>query len=292
MEPLIDEAFLSRLANLKVIVKGRRKGRLAGRHASPRLGVGVEFAEYRDYTPGDDFRHIDWNVYGRLDRALVKSFVHEDDLPIYLLVDLSASMRLGSPSKALYAARVAVALAYLALRGQDRVGLVPFTDRLLRVVPPRHGMGQVAHIVRALEQASPAGTTSLDAALAEFVATSRESGLVFLISDFLSASGYEEGLARLFYRRDEVVVIQVLDPAELRPTFDGSVLLVEAETGRELSLSVGRDALALYGQRLDAHLEALRRYLSDHHTPHILAPTDLPLEALIHEKLRAGGILQ
>jgi uncharacterized protein (DUF58 family) len=292
MEPLIDEAFLGRLANLKVMIKGRRKGKLAGRHSSPRLGVGVEFADYRNYSPGDDYRHIDWNVYGRLGRVLVKSFVHETDLPIYLLVDLSASMRLGAPPKARYAARLAVALAYIALQGQDRVGLVPFSDRLLRTVLPRHGMGQMAHVVRALEQMAPVGKTSIDRALTEFVATSRESGLVFVLSDFLSDAGYEEGLARLFHRGDEVVVIQILAPTELRPAFEGGVVLVEAETGRETPLTVGRETLALYELRLTAHLEKLRRYLSDHRTPHILAPTDVPLEVLIHEKLRAGGILQ
>jgi len=292
MEPLIDEAFLARLTNLKVITKGRRKGKLAGVHASPRVGVSVEFADYRDYTPGDDFRHIDWNVYGRLDRVLVKSFVHEMDLPIYLVVDLSASMRLGTPPKARYAARLAVALAYLGLRGQDRVGLVPFSDRLLPVVRPRHGIGQMTHIVRALERMPSAGSTSIDRALTEFVSTSRESGLVFLLSDFLSGAGYEAGLSRLFHRGDEVVVIQILTPDELRPSLEGSVVLADVETGRKVSLSVGRGTLAHYEHRLAAHLERLRAYLSDHRTPYILAPTDVPLEVLIHERLRAGGILQ
>jgi uncharacterized protein (DUF58 family) len=292
MEPLIDEAFLACLANLKVITKGRRKGRLAGLHASRRVGVSVEFADYRDYTPGDDFRHIDWNAYGRLDRVLVKSFVHETDLPIYLLVDLSASMSLGTPPKARYAARLAVALAYLGLRGLDRVGLIPFTDRLLPIVLPRHGIGQMAHIVHALEQTPPAGNTSIDRALAEFVSTSHESGLVFLLSDFLSDAGYEEGLSRLFHRGDDVVVIQILDPGELRPTIEGDVLLAEAETGRETTLSIGQETLVLYERRLGARLARLRAYLSAHRTPYILALTDVPLEVLIHERLRAGGILQ
>lgn len=292
MEPLLDEAFLARLSNLKVIAKGRRKGKLAGVHASPRVGVSVEFAEYREYAPGDDFRHIDWNVYGRLDRVLVKSFVHEADLPIYLLVDLSASMRLGASPKARYAARLAVTLAYLGLRGQDRVGLVPFTDRLLPVVLPRHGIGQMTHIVRALERMPAAGSTSIDRALSEFVSASRESGLVFLLSDFLSGAGYEEGFSRLYHRGDEVAVIQILDPDELRPTLEGDVVLADVETGRRVSLSVGSGTLALYGRRLGDHLGRLRAYLSDHRTPYILAPTDVPLEVLIHERLRAGGILQ
>jgi len=292
MEPLIDEAFLARLANLKVIVKGRRKGKLAGLHPSPRSGLSVEFADYRDYTPGDDFRYIDWSIYGRLDRVLVKSFVHEVDLPIYLLVDLSSSMRLGQPSKARYAARLAAALAYLGLRGLDRVGLYPFTDRLLPVVLPRHGMGQMMHVLHALEKMPAAGKTSIDRALTEFVSKSHESGLVFLLSDFLSDAGYQEGLSRLFHRGDEVVVIQILDPEELRPTIEGSALLAEVETSRKVPLVIGRGTLALYERRLGTYLATLRQYLSDHRVSYALAPTDVPLEVLIHERLRQGGILQ
>jgi uncharacterized protein (DUF58 family) len=292
MEPLIDETFVARLANLRVIVRGRRKGRLAGLHPSPRAGVSVEFADYRDYTPGDDFRYIDWNIYGRLNRVLVKSFVHEGDLPIYLLVDLSTSMRLGTPSKARYAARLAAALAYLGLRGLDRVGLYPFTDRLLPGIAPRRGMGQMNHVVHAIERMPAAGKTSIDRALTEFVSRSHESGLVFLLSDFLCDGGYEEGLARLFHRGDDVVAIQILDPEELRPTIEGSALLTDVETGRTTPLVIGRGALALYERRLEAHLAQLREYLSDHRVSYVLAPTDVPLETLIHERLRAGGVLQ
>lgn len=291
-EPLIDEAFLSRLANLKVIVKGRRKGRLAGTHLSRRAGVSVEFADYHDYTPGDDFRYIDWNIYGRLDRALVKSFVHEVDVPIYLLVDLSTSMRLGTPPKARYAARLAAALAYLGLRGHDRVGLYPFSDRLLPSVVPRHGMGQMTNVVRALERTTPVGKTSIDRALTQFVSKSRESGLVFLLSDFLSEAGYEEGVSRLLHRGDDVVAIQILDAEEIRPTIEGDALLTEVETERKATVAVGRGTLALYQRRLEAYLAQLHQYLSDRRVAHIVAPTDLPLEILIHERLRRGGILR
>lgn len=292
MEPLIDEAFLRRLSNLKFIVKGRRKGRLSGTHPSPRAGVSLEFADYRDYTPGDDFRYVDWNIYGRLDRVLVKTFVHEVDLPIYILLDLSASMRLGEVPKARYAARFAAAIAYLGLRGLDRVGLYPFTDSLLPAIAPRHGMRQMAHILRALHAVSPDGRTSLDRVLTEFIARSRESGLVFLVSDLLCEGGYEEGISRLLYRGDELVVVQVLDPGELHPRIEGSARIADVETTRHIDLTVGSGALAQYERRLTAYLEALHGFLSDHRIPYFLAPTDLPLERLIHEQLRTGGVLK
>lgn len=291
MEPLIDEAFLKRLSNLKFIVKGRRKGHLSGAHPSPRAGVSLEFADYRDYTPGDDFRYIDWNIYGRLDRVLVKTFVHETDLPIYILLDLSGSMRLGNPPKVRYAARLAAAICYLGLRELDRVGLFPFTDRLLPGIAPRHGMSQMAHILRTLHAVSPDGKTSLDQVLTEFVARSNESGLVFLLTDLL-CKGYEEGISRLLHRGDEIVVVQILDPAELHPVIEGSTRITDAETQRHVDLTVGGGTLAQYVRRLTAHLEAIRAFLTANRIPYFLASTDLPLDLLIHERLRAGGVLK
>jgi uncharacterized protein (DUF58 family) len=292
METLIDEAFLRRLTNLKFIVKGRQKGHLSGVHTSPRAGVSVEFADYRDYAPGDDFRYVDWNIYGRLDRLLVKMFVHEIDIPIYLLLDLSGSMKLGNPPKGRYAARLAAALAYLGLRELDRVGLYPFTDRLLPPVAPRHGIKHMARILKVLQSISPQGETALDQTLNEFVSQSRESGLVFLISDLFTEGGYEEGISRLIHRGDEIVVIQVVDPNELEPRIEGSFRITDTETLHHIDLTVGRGTLAQYRHRLTTHLETLRNFLVNHRIPYFLAPTDIPLERLIHERLRAGGVLK
>jgi len=292
MDPLIDEAFLRRLAHLRFFARGRRRGHLAGAHASPRAGMSLEFADYRDYSVGDDFRYIDWNIVGRLDRVLVKTFVREVDLPIVLLLDLSASMRLGHPSKGVYAARLAAALAYLGLREYDRVGLYPFTDHLLPAIPPRQGMSQMAHILGALNHLSPGGRTSFDDILTQYVGQSRESGLVFLLSDLLSEGGYADGISRLLYRGDEVVVIQIVDPQELHPALAGPSRLTDPETQRHVDLSVGDRARAQYEARLTAYLDALRAFLLDRRVPYLLAPTDLPLEQLIHERMRAQGVLQ
>ena len=292
MDPLIDEGFLRRLSRLRFITRGRRTSRLSGAHPSPRAGVSLEFADYREYTPGDDFRYIDWNIVGRLDRVLVKRFVHEVDLPIYLLVDLSASMHLGSPPKARYAARLAAALAYLGLRNLDRVGLYPFTNHLLPSVSPRHGMRQMSRILHELHDVSATGTTSLDLVLNEFFQRTHETGLLFVISDFLVGGEYKEGIARLAYRGDEIVVIQVIDREEMKPTLSGGVRLVDVETGERLDLTIGDRTLAQYRKRFDAYLKDLQTYLSSQRIPHILAPTDLALEEVIHVRLRAQGVVQ
>jgi uncharacterized protein (DUF58 family) len=293
MRQLIDDAFLRQLSRLRFITKGRRQGHLSGTHASPRAGVSLEFADYRPYTPGDDFRYVDWNVYGRLDRVLVKRFVHESDLPIYLLVDFSASMGLGSPTKAFYAARLAAALAYLGLRGLDRVGAYPFNDRLApSSVPPRHGMRQMSRILRALLDVRPEGETSIDGAVNQLLTRTRESGLVIVVSDFLSPDGYRQGMARLRHRGDEAVAIQVLDRAELHPTGTGTTELVDVESKRHAVLTVGRSTLAAYEERFSRHQEELRGFLLERGIPYFLGTTDRPVVRLIHEDLRRGGVLK
>lgn len=292
MERLIDEAFLRRLGNLRFVAKRKRKGGIFGAHPSPRAGMSLEFADYRPYTPGDDFRYVDWNVYGRLDRILVKRFTRESDLPIYILLDLSSSMRIGSPSKAGYAARLAAALAYLGLRSLDRVGLYPFTDRIGRAIPPRHGTGQMAQILAALRRLNPGGETSIDRAVAEFALRAREAGLVVLISDFLAADGYEEAIGRLLHRGHEPIAIQILAPDEIHPTGSGRMRLIDVETSRRIVLTVGRSTISSYERRLNERIARLRGVLSERRIPYFLVPTDRPLERLIHEDLKGGGVIE
>lgn len=292
MPRFIDEAFLQRLANLRFIVKGRRHGRLSGVHASPRAGVSLEFSDYRAYAPGDDFRYIDWNVYGRLDRVLVKTFVHEADLPIYLLVDFSASMQVGTPSKAQYAAQFAAGMAYLGLKELDRVGVYPFNDRLIPGLPPRHGMGQMGKILRLLREAEPRGKTSIDQAIAEFLSQTRESGIVFIISDFLGSGEYEEGLAKLAYRGDEVTVIQVLDPADASPSVIGTTRIVDVESNQRLTLTIGQQTKNEYERRFRKFQETLKAFLLSRRITYFQVTTDRSMERFIHEDLRVGGVLR
>jgi len=292
MPRFIDEAFLQRLTNLRFIVKGRRHGRLSGVHASPRAGVSLEFSDYRAYAPGDDFRYIDWNVYGRLDRLLVKTFIHEADLPIYLLVDFSASMQVGTPSKAQYAAQFAAGMAYLGLKELDRVGVYPFNDQLIPGLPPRHGMGQMGKIIRLLREGEPGGKTSIDRAITQFLSQTRESGVVFIISDFLGSDEYEEGLAKLVYRGDEVTAIQVLDPADASPPMVGTTRIIDVESSQRLTLTIGHRTKEAYERRFLEYQQALKAFLQSRRISHFQVTTDRPMERFIHEDLRVGGVLR
>jgi len=293
MPTFIDEALLQRLSNLRFIVKGRRKGHLAGLHASPRAGVSLEFADYRAYNAGDDFRTIDWNIYGRLDRLLVKTYVHEADLPIYLLVDFSASMRIGTPSKAHYAAHLVAALAFLGLRGLDRIGVYPFTDALLPGLPVRHGMGQMGRLLRLLRDIEPGGRTSIDRAVLEFLGQTRESGLTVVISDFLAYDlDFAEAVARLRHRGDEVVLLQVLDPEDVEPHAVGTTRLIDVESAQRVTLSIGTRTLEEYAARIRRHRDDLRAFAFENGIPYFQATTDVPVERFLHEDLRHGGMLQ
>lgn len=292
MNNLIDETFLSRLSTLRFMTRGKQKGRLSGIHASRRTGVSLEFADYRPYAQGDDLRYVDWKVYGRLGRIVVKSFVHESDLPVYLLIDLSSSMSLGSPPKARYAAQLCAALAYLGLKSHDRMGVYSFADRILTPVFPRHGMSQLSRIMQYLGETEASGETSIDRAIEQFLQMTHESGLVILISDFLSDSGYQQGLNRLLHRGDEVVAIQVLAQEEIDPTSSGKTRFVEIETGRNVTLSVGQQALQEYKSRFAQYQEELADAMHHRSILHFVVPTTRPLLTLIHEDFRARGFLR
>jgi uncharacterized protein (DUF58 family) len=293
MATFIDEALLQRLSNLRFIVKGRRKGHLAGLHASPRAGVSLEFADYRAYAPGDDFRYIDWNIVGRLDRLLVKTYVHEADLPIYLLVDFSASMKIGIPSKAHYAAHLAAAMAYLGLRGLDRVGLFPFCDQLIPGLPARHGMGQMGKILRLLRDVEPGGRTSVNRAILEFLSQTRESGLTIVISDFLaSGAEFTDSLARLLHRGDEAILLQVLDPEDVKPRAAGTTRIVDVESSQRVTLTIGQRTLDEYAERIRRSREQLRTFSFERGIPCFQTTTDVPVERFLHEDLRNGGMLR
>jgi uncharacterized protein (DUF58 family) len=292
MDYLLDEAFLQRLDRLQFMTKGRLGGRLSGVHVSPRAGMSVEFADYREYHPGDDIRYVDWNIYGRLERLLVKSFIHESDLPIYLLVDVSGSMQLGRPPKIEFAARLALALAHVGLHSMDRVGVFPFAHRLLASIPAQHGTSHIRRVYKALSELTAQDETAFEPAVMEFLSLTRETGLSIILSDMLFPTGIEEAVARLQYRGDEVVVLQILAPEELDPAAGGTAQIVDVESGRFVTLNLGSTTLASYKERFEAHQRRIRTFLDEQRVPLFGVVTTDPLEEIIFGSLREGGIVR
>ncbi|MCM4080729.1 DUF58 domain-containing protein [Paractinoplanes hotanensis] len=224
---------------------GRRlDGRLQGNYRTVWHGAGIDFTDLRLYTAEDDVRHIDWNVTARLDEPYVRQYTEDRELTAWLVIDRSASMRFGRPSesggagKESTATELAVSIARLVSRGGNRVGAILYDNAGHQVIPPRGGRDQVLRITRELLQPPPRGklgkTTDLEAMLQlAATTTSRRRSLIFVMSDFIGDPGWDRPLARLTHRH-EVVVIRVVDPAEVELPDLGVILVEDAETGEQL----------------------------------------------------------
>ncbi len=292
---LLDPEFLRRLEMLTLRARRPVRGVLRGERRSRTRGRGVEFADYRSYQVGDDYRHIDWNIYSRLDRLFVKLFSEEEDTTVHLLVDTSASMAWGQPSKALYAARVAAAIGYVGLVGLDRVGVAFFADRLRRTLPPVRGRGQSVRLMEFLADAAappPSATSDLRQTLHEYVHRTRRRGLLVLLSDLLFPAGYEDGLVLARAHRFEPFVIHVLSDDELAPAVRGDLRLVDRETRVGVEVTVDGPALDAYARARDRYLRGVEEFCLRHQIDYVRVSTSLPAEDLVLRYLRLGGLFR
>ena len=287
-----DDAFLHKLERLAVVAKrvAARHGR--GERRTRHVGSGIEFADHRDYVPGDDLRHLDWNLYGRLERPLVRLFDEDEDLPVYLVVDTSASMGLGHPPKLALARAVAAALAYVALTNLDRVAVYAATDALEGGLGLVRGKAQIHPLLELLSGLQPAGRTNLGAAVSGLVQRHRRRGLVVVISDFYDPIGFEQGLDRLRYGRFEPVIVQITAPDEAAPPLRGDITLVDVETDEERPVTITPAVAAGYRQRYEARLRGLSRFCRERAIPCFQVTSTHPLEDLVLRVLRSGDLLK
>ena len=293
--PLLDPEALARLARFELRVQAVVEGTLSGLHRSPHRGQSVEFAEHKEYAPGDDVKAIDWRVFGRFDRYYVKEFEAETNLRAHLLIDRSASMGFGTAplSKLEYAAVLAASLGYLLLRQGDAVGLAPFAESLMRPVAPRAGGVHLGNLLAALQSLKPKGRTRLGAALAQVAELARRRSLVVLLSDLLDADrSWIEALGRLRSRRHQVVVLHVLDPAERDFPYEGLRLFEDPEAGERV-LSDANVVAAAYREELQRFLDEVRRGCRQvgvgYHLAYTDAPPAEPLLELLGGALRGGA---
>lgn len=289
-----DERFLRKLEVLTVVTKRASLGQLRAERRSRRVGGGIEFADHRDYAAGDDLRTIDWNLYGRMQRLLVRLFEEDEDLSIDVLFDASASMGMGTPPKIDLAMQIGAALAYVGLANLDRVAITPVTETLGEGLPPARGKAHILPMLRFLDAVTPAGRTSLAAAVRAFRSRHRRHrrGLVILISDFYDPAGYREAIDLLRYDRYEVIVIQVSAPEELRPRLRGDVTITDVETGEERELTVSPEALEAYTRRHAALVRGLEGYCRERGLPCFAVASDVPFDAAVLRVFRAGGLLR
>lgn len=289
---LFDEEFLKKLEYLFIVSKKVFAGKLRAERRGRKVGTGVEFADHRDYAPGDDFRYIDWNIYGRMQKLLLRLFEEEEDLSVYLLLDASSSMLMGEPPKFDYARRVVAALGYIALANLDRVNIIPFADELKPQLTPRRGKGQVFRVFEFLGAIQPGGETDMESSFRSFVHQTRRRGLAVVVSDFFDPHGYGRGLKLLRHNRFETFALQVCDPAEAHPAVKGDLRLLDTETGEERLATVSPQVLRAYEREFEEYCERLEGYCTSIQTGFIRTLTSTAFEELVLKVFRQGKFLK
>ena len=302
MQRFLDPDVLAGISSLDLLAKTVVDGFVAGLHRSPDFGFSQEFAEYRAYTPGDDLRHVDWNLFARTERCYLKRYRGETNSQMTVLLDASNSMLYssgppnhpndkfqssGTPIKKIdYARFIAASLFYLAIRKQrDAAGLIVFDDEVRETIRPSTRPGQLTRLFAGIERAEPRARTDFAKPLRHFQNFLHRRGIAIVISDF-----YEEPeivvrtIAPLRFRGNEVVLFHILDPEEIRPVMKGSAVLVDLETDRRIEV-IPEYAKTTYRAKIDAHIEQLRTRARAAGMDYQLLVTNQPLDTALREYL-------
>lgn len=294
MQRFLDPAVLAGISSLDLLAKTVVDGFVAGLHRSPDFGFSQEFAEYRAYTPGDDLRHVDWNLFARTERCYLKRYRGETSSQLTVLLDASNSMQYtsGSLSKMDYARFIAASIFYLAIRNQrDAAGLIVFDDEVREYVRPSTRQGQLTRLLAGLEQAGPRARTDYGKPLRHFQALLHRRGIVIVLSDF-----YEEPetivrmIEPLRFHGNDVVLFHVLDPQEIRPELKGPAIFVDLETDRQMEV-IPEYTKTTYRAKIQAHIEQLRSLTQAAGMDYHLLVTEQPLDTALREylSLRKAG---
>jgi uncharacterized protein (DUF58 family) len=290
--PLLDPDFLHKLEQLELVSKRIFVGRMKGERKSKRRGSSVEFAEHRNYAVGDDMRHIDWNVYGRLDKLFLKLFLEEEDLHVYALLDTSLSMDFGTPSKLRYGKQVAAALAFIGLCNHDRILVDTFSARLERGLQGVRGRSQMWRVVQYLDQLKATGSSDLTTAAREFAIRHAGKGVVVVISDFLDKRGYQDALRYLVARNMDIYVIHVLSQEEIDPTYVGDLRLVDCEDDEVAEITVSAPLIKRYKENLNAFVGGIKEWCTQRGITYIFTSNQYPFDKLILNYLRKRGLVK
>jgi len=290
--PLLDSQLLARLEQLELVSRKIFMGRMKGERRSKRKGQSVEFADYRNYVVGDDLRHLDWNLYARLDKLFLRLFMEEEDLHFYVLIDNSLSMDFGNPTKLHYAKQVAAALGFIGLVNMDRVVVEAFNNRLTQTMPAARGRRSLWRLMDFLQKLEPAGPSDLRQALRTFSLKSSGKGIVVLLSDLMDKGGYEDALRYLVARQLDIYVIQVLSQEEIEPEIVGDLKLVDVEDDDVAEITVSGPLLKRYKQNLAAYRAALHEFCTRRGIMYLFTSNQVPFERLIFSFLRQRGLLK
>lgn len=246
MSPLFDSTFLQKIQQLALNARFTLDGNSAGNRKSRSKGSSVEFSDYREYTPGDDFRRVDWNAYGRFEKLFIKLFMEEREAPVTVFLDVSKSMDWGEPNKNFASRRLAAALAYISLSNFDRVSLACVDEGVKRMCRDVRGKNFFHRVTGLLEDIEYYGDSHMQKAVENYNLNSGR-GIAVIISDFFTQGSFSELLKYLIYKKQAVYICHILSPQEIRPSVSESVRLVDSETGKTLDITVTPSLLNAYG---------------------------------------------
>jgi len=295
---LLSPELLAQLERLELVTRKIFRGRMQGERRSKRKGQSVEFADFRNYVAGDDLRLLDWNLYARLDKLIIKLFLEEEDLHFYTLIDSSLSMDFGSPTKLEYAKQLAAALGFVGLIRTDRVRIETLAQGVGERGPILRGRHSVWRMLEHIEAIQPEaidpekGPVSLAEGVKNFCLRNAGKGVVVLISDLMDKLGYEQALRYFVSHQVDCFVIHVLSQEELEPDVQGDLKLVDCEDRDEAEITVSAPLMNGYKQTLNAFVAGAQDYCTQRGMHYFLANNQLPVQELVAQHLRRRGLVR
>jgi uncharacterized protein (DUF58 family) len=289
---LLSPELLAQLERLEIVTRKMFRGRKKGERRSKRKGQSVEFADFRNYVPGDDLRLLDWNLYARLDKLIVKLFLEEEDLHFYLLLDASRSMEFGQPSKLQYARQLAASLAFIGLVRADRVRIETLGQAVRQRSPVLRGRSSVPRMLRQIEAIGPEDPVSLASGVKNFCLRNTGRGVVVLLSDLMDKQGYETALRWFVAHQVDCYVIHLLSQEELAPEVKGDLKLVDCEDHDEADITVSAPLLARYQRTLHEFTQGAREFCTRRGIQYLLADNRMPVQKLVAHHLRRRGLVR
>lgn len=295
IDDLLTGQLVARLNALDVTSRKVLAGKLKGERRSKKRGESVEFADHRPYVIGDDLRHIDWNIFGRLDRMFLKLFLEEEDLALHIVIDASASSDCGNPSKFLLMQRLALALGYIGLSNMHRLtctAVAGVEGGVLSSVRDLRGRRRLMELAKWLCGLEPIGGVPFGEACKRIALTRRGKGVTIVLSDFFHKEGYETGLRLLVGRGYDVYAVQVLSPQELQPDLGGDLRLKDCEDGDLADITVSAPLLKRYQATLTAYCNRLRDFCAAREIMHLTVPSSIGVDVLVLDYLRRRGLVK
>lgn len=297
VDDLLDANLVAQLSRVDVQSRKIFRGRVQGERRSKKRGESVEFADHRPYVSGDDLRHVDWNIYGRLDRLFLKLFMEEEDLSLHIVLDCSGSADCGSPNKFTFMQRAAMALGYIGLVNLNRVSATAIARAedgtgVLTSVRNLRGRRRVHEMGRWMCSLEPGGDLPFTDACKRIALNRTGKGVMVVLSDLLIKEGYQDGLRLLAGRGYDLIVLQVMSPQELDPTVGGDLRLRDVEDRDHAEVTISAPLLKRYKKVVEAYMREVQHFCAVREITHMTVRSDTPIDTLLMDYLRKRGVLR